>query len=330
MTTKPKTAPTVRQPPWKADDRHRQVLVVSIDRERFAQRAEGDTRIPVALSSDRPIRMWWGQEVLVHTKAAIDWTYAQNGLPLLLDHDVRQQIGWLEDLTCDDDGVFRAMASKNSNPVGDWVFRDMETDGGKKRPYISIGFEPLEYHMVSADESGETWEIDRWMPMEASSVAIPADVTVGVNRAAELAATRSLQPAAAAQPAKGRKMEEDEGGGTAVATAAAVTQRNKELTEITRLAVQHSATDQLPSWMERGLSRDQVAHEILSRQRESLTPTPTPAGDLDLSERDKKQYSLGRAILAEASKDWSLAPFEREGAVRHARVGDRPDGRHQR
>lgn len=107
-------------------------------------------------------------------------------------------------------------------------------------------------------------------------------------------------------------MTEEPAGAPAVASGPTLEARNRELSEITQLAVRHSMTEHLVDWAQRGLSRDQVATEILTRQRETLAPAPRPAGDLDLTARDQQRYSVGRAILAQITGDWSKAGFERE------------------
>lgn len=113
----------------------------------------------------------------------------------------------------------------------------------------------------------------------------------------------------------------------AVASGPSLETRNAELAEIANLAAQHNMLDRVSDWAQRGLTRDQVAGEILTRQRGSITPTPKPAGDLDLSTREQKQYSLGRAILAAASGDWSKAGFEREASLEVGkRMGRAPNG----
>lgn len=55
--------------------------------ERGGQPREADGAIPCSLSSEQPVDRWYGQEILDHSKSAVDMSRAQNGLPLLLDHD---------------------------------------------------------------------------------------------------------------------------------------------------------------------------------------------------------------------------------------------------
>lgn len=264
--------------------------------------------------------MYGAYEVLTHSVDAIDMQYAQNGLPMLLDHDVRQQIGWLEDLTIGSDGVLRAMARQGNHPDAAWAFADMR-DG--IRPYMSIGYEPLAWQppvQGDPDNDGDrdnTWTITRWMPMESSTVAIPADVTVGVGRSAELAALRAAPEPATATAPKERHME-----GTTPGAAAAVAEpiaptptpmptslapsadarRAADLTELVTLGTQNGRPELIAKWIERGISPTIARDELLAAQRAApggIAPIAAPAGHVDLDGGEKREYSLRNAILAQ-------------------------------
>lgn len=122
---------------------------------------------------------WFGREILDHSRAGIDLTYAARGLPFLMDHDTRTQIGVLEDVALGKDGKLRAMARPGNHPDAAWVFADIRSG---IRPHISIGYRVLEMKLEESGERGDTYRVTRWMPMEGSTVPVPADITVGVGR----------------------------------------------------------------------------------------------------------------------------------------------------
>ena len=88
------TAPTVPMP--QALPMLQRTMQLAVDQEAMATRAEGDERIPISLSSEQPVERWFGREILDHSAAAVDLTYARAGLPFLMDHDTGTQIGLLE------------------------------------------------------------------------------------------------------------------------------------------------------------------------------------------------------------------------------------------
>src|SRR4051794_3342287 len=77
---------------------------IAVDRRELATRAAGDDRIPVSISSEQPCDRWFGREILVHTRDAINLEHAAVGLPFLADHDGTRQIGLIEDVRLRSDG----------------------------------------------------------------------------------------------------------------------------------------------------------------------------------------------------------------------------------
>jgi HK97 family phage major capsid protein len=92
----------------------------------------------------------------------------------------------------------------------------------------------------------------------------------------------------------------------------------KEARAIAQLGQEHGLADKIDGWLDRGLSRNEVAAEILSLKRESAKPAPTPAGHIDFSPNDAKEYNLARFIsdTAEAITSGKRAPdsLEREAS----------------
>lgn len=131
--------------------------------------------VPAALSSEKPVKRYFGDEVLIHTKEAIDLTRAADGLPLLWNHDRDVPIGIVENIRIKD-GKLRGILRFSRNPDAEKRFQDIR-DGFLKD--ISIG-----YQITRWEEStdSDTVKVTGWELLEASLVTVPADATVGINR----------------------------------------------------------------------------------------------------------------------------------------------------
>ncbi len=159
-----------------------------------ADGGDGET-FRAALSSDAPIRIWSDlDERLVHTAEAVDLSRAVGGLPLLFAHDQRQPIGRVDNLTIEG-GVLRGDFTFAPNAKAQEIRADVA--GGFLRN-VSIGYRIHEW--IEKDD-GRLIEATRWELLEASIVSVPADPSVGLNRAA---------PAATMQ--RGGTVEENTGG----------------------------------------------------------------------------------------------------------------------
>lgn len=151
-------------------------------------RAEADaaTFIPVALSSETPVRREYGDEILLHGPENIDMSRAiPNGLPLLVSHnDQELPIGRLKNLRLEDkrlrgDAYFSGRA--DAQAVRQDVLDGIVTD-------LSVGYKILDYKVEKAQRADEVNKVyvTRWMPREGSMVATGADASVGVGRAENL------------------------------------------------------------------------------------------------------------------------------------------------
>ena len=160
-----------------------------LDREKMETRGmsfdgkvvdEDKRTVRIAVSSEEPVERSFGNEILDHDERSIDLSFAKSGrMPLLLDHDPRQQIGVVEDVTLDGSARrLRATVRFGRNGLAKEVFDDV-VDG--IRSNISVG-----YHVNDMErQDAESYRVKSWLPMEVSVVSIPADRTVGVGRAAE-------------------------------------------------------------------------------------------------------------------------------------------------
>lgn len=230
-----------------------------------------------------------------------------------MDHDTRTQIGLLEDVRLGRDGKLHAFARAGNHPDAAWVFADIRAG---IRPNVSVGYRILELKLETSDaHEGDTYRATRWMPMEGSTVPVPADITVGVGRATsdqqEFPVTILDSRKAQEVPMSGTNDQAAPASGSAAVGRdfdAERKQRNQTLVNIAKVAQRE---DMLPDALARDLSPEQflgvVQEAQLARASQAI-----PAGRVDLSEKQQKTYSMARAILSLVPGSRVDAGFERE------------------
>lgn len=120
-------------------------------------------------------------EVLGHNPDEVKMDYMEDGAPFLFEHKTDMQIGVLENVTLDSDGVMRADVRFSRSQFAQEMLDDIKR-GIRKR--ISVGYEVLEYKDAGVAEDGTPLvRATKWNPYESSLVSIPADLNAGVGRA---------------------------------------------------------------------------------------------------------------------------------------------------
>lgn len=138
--------------------------------------------IRVSVSSEYPVARWDGEETLVHSKEAIDMS--RFPLPVCILHDTygRLNIALLEDPEIIGGKLFGTMRFGERDEANEyWI--DVKTGIIRN---ISIGYQISEREIT--DEGEDDWrnrkiKATRWMIFETSLVSVPADITVGTDRA---------------------------------------------------------------------------------------------------------------------------------------------------
>ena len=136
----------------------------------------------MSISSETAVERSFGNEVLEHSKEAIDLSFLASGRAnLLLDHDPKQVVGVIEDVYLDEDTRrLRAKVRFGRSELASSVYADVK-DG--IRSNISVGYqiERLER------KDDKTYVARKWKPLEASIVSIPADMSeIGIGRSAQV------------------------------------------------------------------------------------------------------------------------------------------------
>lgn len=275
--------------------------------------------VRIAISSEAPVERSFGAEILDHNEASIDLEFARSGrMPLLLDHDPRQQIGVVENVSLDGSSrVLRGDVRFGRNGLAKEVFDDV-MDG--IRSNISVG-----YAVNKMDREGkDSFRVSSWSPMEVSVVSIPADRTVGVGRSAE----DDLQTRKPATPLKeDATMTENTQIDMEAVKAEAARSAAKETAEMYRLASKHNKRDLADKAVQDGKSLAEFRGDLL----DVIGNKPLDDSEIGMNKQEVRSFSLMKAIRAMANpsdrKAQEAAAFEFEAAAEAAkRDGVDPQG----
>ena len=242
----------------------------------------------IAISSEAPVGRSFGDEILDHSEASIDLEFARSGrMPLLLDHDPRQQIGVVEDVSLDSASrVLRGTVRFGKNGLAKEVFDDV-MDG--IRSNISVG-----YAVNKMDREGkDSFRVSSWSPMEVSFVSIPADRTVGLGRSAD----DDLQSRKPETPRKEITMSEQSQIDVEAVKAEAARAAAKDTAEMYRLAAKHNQRDLADKAISEGKDLAAFRGELL----EAIGNKPLDNQDIGMERKEVKNFSLMRAIRAMAN-----------------------------
>lgn len=285
--------------------------------------------VEVAVSSEFPVRRYFGMEILDHSPEAVDLGRLKAAAPLLDMHDRWTQIGVVEDAWLDDDRKLRARVRYSKNPHAEEVWQDVVD---KIRQNISVGYDPKAMRLERTEGDLKFYRVISWEPYEVSNVSIPADPTVGVDRSLP-------EPVQTNQPVQGNEMPPEIITGTPADAAAIEAAANQRSADIYSLCQRHNAMGMLGEALSGGLSVDQVRAKIL----DGINPVPTSqapesstrngelprfvdvsARGLGLSKKEQESYSLLRALNAAADNDWKDAGLEREVSIAIADASGKP------
>lgn len=139
-----------------------------------------DTRTAeLAFSSEAPVDMWFGTEVLSHAPGAMRTGVRQQTMPLLFNHDMDDLLGVVESISVDKDRVGRALVRFGKDERGDWAMQQVN-DG----VLVNVSFMYRVFKWLE-DTEADTLTATDWEPYEISLVTVPADPNVGVGRSAQ-------------------------------------------------------------------------------------------------------------------------------------------------
>ncbi len=290
--------------------------------------------VELSFSSEEPVERWWGMEILDHKKSSVNLRRLKRGGALLIDHDMKNQVGVIEEVTVDEaDLKGRASVRFGRSAKAEEIFQDV-LDG--IRSNVSVGYQ-IDEVVLEKEEKNKpsTYRVTHWEPYEISLVSVPADISVGVGRSDEdgKEIDVKLNKYPDVKPKEERKMEKcpkcaanmvdgkcpaceaqreiEAKTGKEVAKFDAAEHERGRISAIEKFAKINNIDDRTKDeWVRQGYTLEQVANDILKikEQRDRVTPKT----QIGMTEMETRRFSLVKAIIASKDQDWRNAQFELE------------------
>lgn len=245
---------------------------------------EDQRRATLAFSSEMEVDRGWGIEVLDHSPGSIDMEFIGSGrAPLLVDHEMADQVGVVEQISLGSDRVARAVVRFGKSARAEEIWQDVK-DG--IRSNVSVGY--IINEMVSGGKKGdrEVFRATRWMPLEISIVSIPADTSVGVGRAMTPAPAPVAEPIIIVKETP--KMSDD----------VSVKAERERVSAILELASRHNQREFGESAIRDGASIEQFRGALLDK----VSSKPLNVDhEIGLTDKEIRSFSFVKAMRALAN-----------------------------
>lgn len=269
---------------------------------------EEKREITFTLSSEKPIEDWPGEYlVLDHSDGAVIMDRIQNAAPLLFNHDRDKHLGKIMSAGLSD-GKLNVTAKFGNSELAREKFQDVK-DGILSEVSVSA-----KIHDVKLDESmsdgGDTYRATKWEPLEASLVTVPADISVGIGRAESTEADdfitieRNIMSQETKKPKVEEKVEREEPRITFKTDPKDIERAQKtereRVSNINDLARKYNVEDEIVrDYVDNDKSLQEFQHFLLT-ERGNAKPVERGNSELGLSDKEKEQYSIVRAIRMQA------------------------------
>ena len=301
--------------------------------------APAEEQIWVTLSTESPVKRWFGQEVLGHQPSEVDLKDAKQGIPLYLEHGMSEfmpdpdlMIGSVRDLTIENSKL-RGWLDFSSSARGQQARADVKAGHWR---WGSVGRIRDKAKETKAPVNGDDREVRvvRWKPVEWSLVGVPADFKSKIDRSAggdefpvefeglgpEGKESRPMKKVRNEQNVVIEVSDDDPrpavsdspGGGDPVVVRAA---NSEHAVAVLELCESHGI--EMPMALEmvkRGLTREQAGMEILQRKSGRPHAAPPSEAVVALTPKEAKRYSYTNAIQAAVARreGRSVKTFETE------------------
>lgn len=263
-------------------------------------------------SSEFPVDRWFGREILSHDAGAADLSRLNDGAPLLYNHNTDNLIGVIERAWVDA-GRGYVQARFGNSDLAQQVMRDVE-DGILRN--VSFGYRILKMSTDGGEGEDAVYRATSWAPYEVSLVTVPADPTVGIGRAEsgdnENAVTvEESVPEEAAASAEQPTQEEIRMEDLTVIRSEAAAEERSRIASINALGDKFNQPELARQLVESGRSLDEARAAFLDKMNVNQAPV-AQTGSVDMSDTERREYSLVRAINAALTGNWDKAGLERE------------------
>ncbi len=278
-----------------------------------------DGIVELSVSSDRPAMGFWGErEILDHSKNAIDLSRIdQKAAPLLYNHGHHPKLGNITKGNTDGK-VLRLTAIWDLEDPEVRPFWDKYVRGFLEN--TSVRARTLEY-VTGQDTDGEYLKITRWQLIEGSIVTLPEDPSVGIGRSLYQPSIGGkdsaipMEPTPTPSPPTPTPPETPPVDLEVIRAEAAVAEGDR-IQGISALGEKYKNVDLARQLIHERASIDVARSKFADFVLEEAHKVATPeAGEIGLSQKEQKSYSILRAIAASISGDWSNAGLEKEASI---------------
>lgn len=284
-----------------------------------AQVDEEARTVALSFSSETSeVERWFGFEILDHSPDSVRLERLSNRGPVLYLHDANQHLGVVEEVSIEQ-RKGRGVLRFGNSPLAEEKFQDVR-DG--ILAHVSVGYRvhKMVLEQRSDDGSPDVYRAIDWEPYEISLLPVPADISVGVGRAAgeefEIEVEEDAMPRE--EKNQGAPQEQTRAPSTpqmpAQPDVSAITNQVREQ-ELRRIADLESigaryrgygGEELARQFIKEGKSATDLRQAILERLpvEDKAGSGEKPEARLDLSAGDLSNYSLLRALnaLVEARK----------------------------
>lgn len=271
--------------------------------------------VRLSFSSEEPVERFFGVEVLDHQPQSVRMERLNKGAPLLWMHNPDDQIGRVESATINN-GRGEAVVRFSKNQRADDFFRDVLDDISTN---ISVGYRIHKMDVEDDEEEGkEVYRATDWEPHEISLVSTPADTSVGIGRELEGEhLTRVFNP----------KLETKTMSEETTIDVQAVRDEAREAflaEEDTRISTIQQAANDAPYLREladaaiaKRMPLNEFQLEALEVAKREMRVKPVAENvsaplHVDMSNNERSQYSVLRAVQAQVTGNWKNAGLEAE------------------
>ena len=270
---------------------------LTIDDTRAAN-AESRT-IELSFSSELAYERSWGVEILDHAPNSVRLDRLTNAAPLLVNHDMNDQVGVIESARIDTQTKMgRAVIRFGNSARATEIFNDVK-DGIRK--LVSVGYRVHEALLDGNAERKDVYRVTDWEPFEISIVPVPADTSVGIGRAEETFDITSLTRTPEVIPMPEENRHTTPAVDITHVQAEARGAEQSRVSGIIDIASRHGLRELGDEFIKTGKSLEDFKSAALEKglQKEGVQRADAP--DIGMSDHEVKRFSFVRAINALAN-----------------------------
>lgn len=288
--------------------------------------------IELSVSSDKPYLRWYGYEELDHTEAAVDLSRFNDGGMVLFNHNRDDYIGIIQKAWLDSGRLYNQILF-DSHELAEKIYQSVKNGIVRN---VSIGYEINKLAYLGRRDEADVYRALRWTPFETSIVTVPADNSVGVGRSNETCACRNkfgALPRSYFIP-NGENSVKDVTEVKAMPPEVEINERDilakerKRTQSILAAGAKYGCTELAQKAIDDGLSIEETRSLFLDKIQVRQTPVATTLAPVEMSKRERQDYSFLRAIGYAAGKvSPDKAGLELEVSRElETRIGKPPEG----